>query len=221
MNLDGIQKLLLSHNSDDLLLSEDYEKLLSLDIKGIGSECDNYETSAHTLRMAHYCQILARAAGLDEKLQDIVFYASQFHDLGKLGIADTILLKPGKLDDDEFESIKTHARIGYDMLKYSQSGYFKAGAVICYSHHEKFDGSGYPLGLSGETIPILGRIVALADVFDTLTHVRPYKEAWSIEDSCQLLIEERGKHFDPDLVDLFIENLDEIKSIKRQFPDLV
>ena len=115
--------------------------------------------------------------------------------------------------------MKTHARLGYDILKYSQSGYLKAGAVISYSHHEKFDGSGYPIGLSGERIPILGRIVAVADVFDALTSVRPYKKAWSIEDACELLIEEKGKHFDPNLIDLFIENLDEMKSIKSRFID--
>ena len=162
---------------------------------------------------------MAKAAGLNEKVQDVVFHASQFHDLGKIGIGDEILLKPGKLDDAEFEIMKTHARIGYDILKYSQSGYLKAGAVISYSHHEKFDGSGYPIGLSGERIPILGRIVAVADVFDALTSVRPYKKAWSIEDACELLIEEKGKHFDPNLIDLFIENLDEMKSIKSRFID--
>ena len=191
----------------------------TLQLLGKSAEYKDSETSAHTVRVAHYCKVLAKSVGLNEKIQDVIFHASPLHDLGKLGIADKILLKPGKLDADEFEIMKTHARIGYDILKYSQSGYLKAGAVISYSHHEKFDGSGYPLGLSGERIPILGRIVAVADVFDALTSVRPYKDAWSIEDACALLVEEKGKHFDPNLIDLFIENLDEIKSIKSQFLD--
>jgi response regulator RpfG family c-di-GMP phosphodiesterase len=116
--------------------------------------------------------------------------------------------------------MKTHARIGFDILKYSQSEYLKAGAVISYSHHEKYDGSGYPIGLIGETIPIPGRIVAIADVFDALTHERPYKKAWSIEEACAFLVEEKGRHFDPKLVDLFMQNLDEIKSIKNKFSDV-
>jgi putative two-component system response regulator len=191
----------------------------TLQILGKSAEYKDAETSAHTLRVAHYCKVLAKAVGLNKKIQDVIFYASPFHDLGKVGIPDKILLKPGKLDADEFEIMKTHARIGYDILKYSHSGYLKAGAVISYSHHEKYDGSGYPLGLSGERIPILGRIVAVADVFDALTSVRPYKKAWSIEDACKLLIEEKGKHFDPNLIDLFMENLDEMKSIKDKFLD--
>lgn len=204
-------------NKATRLLQENEEETLQL--LGKNAEFRDSDTSAHTVRVAHYCRVLAKAAGLSEKIQDIVFHASPLHDLGKVGIADKILLKPGRLDNDEFEIMKTHAAIGYEILKRSKSGYLKAGAVISYSHHEKFDGSGYPLGLSGETIPILGRIVAIADVFDALTCVRPYKSAWSIEDACQLLKEERGKHFDPSLVDLFIENLDEIMSIRHQFMD--
>jgi two-component system, response regulator RpfG len=191
----------------------------TLQLLGKSAEYKDSETSAHTIRVAHYCRVLARLVGLNEKVQDVIFHASPLHDLGKVGIADKILLKPGKLDADEFDIMKTHARIGYDILKYSKSGYLKAGAVISYSHHEKFDGSGYPLGLSGDRIPILGRIVAVADVFDALTSVRPYKKAWSIEDACEFLIEEKGKHFDPTLIDLFMENLDEIKSIKNKFID--
>ena len=215
MTIHGMKALLLDNDLNDVLLSEDFEKLLSSDI-GV----ENHETREHTLRIAHYSKVLAKAVGLNEKLQDLAFYASQLHDVGKLDIADELLLKPEKLSDDEFEIIKTHARIGYDMLKYTQSGYLKAAAIICYSHHEKFDGSGYPMGLSGETIPVLGRIVAVTDVFDALMQERPYNELWSVEDACQLLIGEKGKHFDPLLVDLFIENLDEIKAIKSQYKDV-
>jgi len=192
----------------------------ALQVLGKSVEYKDYQAGGHTLRIAHYCKVLAKAAGLNEKIQDVVFHASQYHDLGKIGIADEILLKPEKLDEDEFEIMKTHARIGFDILKYSQSEYLKAGAVISYSHHEKYDGSGYPIGLVGETIPLPGRIVAIADVFDALTQVRPYKKAWSVEDACTLLVEEKGKHFDPNLVDLFMENLDEMKSIKSKFLDV-
>lgn len=215
MTIRGMQELFLENGLNDVLLSEDFEKLLSSH-----SGADTHETREHALRIAHYSKVLAKAVGLNEKLQDLAFYASQLHDVGKLDIADEILLKPKKLSVNEFEIIKTHARIGYDLLKYTQSGYLKAAAIICYSHHEKFDGSGYPIGLSGEAIPVLGRIVAVADVFDALTQERPYNELWSVEDACQLLITEKGKHFDPLLVDLFIENLDEIKAIKSQYKDV-
>ncbi|MHB8100059.1 MAG: HD-GYP domain-containing protein [Sulfuricurvum sp.] len=215
MTIHGMKALLLENDLNDVLLNEDFETLLSSGI----DQNNTHETSQHTLRIAHYSKVLAKAVGLNEKLQDLAFYASQFHDLGKLDIADELLLKPEKLSDDEFEIIKTHSRIGYDRLKYAQSGYLKAAAIICYSHHEKFDGSGYPIGLSGEAIPVLGRIVAVADVFDALTQERPYNELWSVEDACQLLIGEKGKHFDPLLVDLFIENLDEITSIQSRYKD--
>ncbi len=198
------------------LQDNEYE---ALKVLGTCAEYKDYKAGSHTLRVSHYCKALAKAANLKEKVQDVVFYASQFHDLGKIGIADEILLKQGPLNEDELEIMKTHSRIGYDILKWSKSGYLKAGAVIAYSHHEKYDGTGYPIGLSGETIPILGRIVAIADVFDALTHERPYKKAWNIEDACTFLMEEKGKHFDPSLVDLFIEHLDEMKVIKSQFTD--
>jgi len=174
----------------------------------------DHKEDGHTLKIANCAKVLAKAAGLNEKIQDIAFHASQLYDLGKVGIADELLLKPAKLDADEFEIVKSHAKIGYDILKYTQSPYLKAGAVISYSHHEKYDGTGYPIGLKGETIPILGRIVAIVDVFMALTSVRPYKEVWSDEDACAFLIEQKAQHFDPNLVDLFIENFDEIKSFR-------
>ena len=220
MTIRGMQALFLENGLNYVSVTEDFEKLLSSDNEELRAENENHETRGHTLRMAHYCKVLAKAVGLDEKLQDLAFYASQFHDLGKLGIAEELLLKSEKLSNNEFEIIKTHPRMGYDRLKYAQSRYLKAAAIICYSHHEKYDGSGYPMGLSGETIPVLGRIVAVADVFDALTQERPYNELWSVEDACQLLIHEKGKHFDPLLVDLFIENLDEIKAIKSQYKDV-
>ncbi|MDF1884160.1 response regulator [Sulfurimonas sp. SAG-AH-194-C21] len=156
-----------------------------------------HKDDKHSEKIAHYSKALARLSGLNEKIQDVAFHACPLYDIGKVGIAD----------EADSETMKTHARIGFDILKYTQNAYLKAGAVISYSHHEKYDGSGYPIGLKGETIPILGRIVAVVEVF----------EALSIEGACAFLLEEKGKYFDPKLVNLFIENLDEMKSIKNQF----
>lgn len=198
------------------LKESEYETLQML---GKSAEYKDPETNAHTQRVAHYCKLLASAYGLDESLQDIIFYASPFHDLGKIGISDNILLKPGKLDDDEFSIMKNHAKIGYEILKGSKSKYLKAGGVIAYNHHEKYDGTGYPNGLKGENIPILGRITAVADVFDALTSSRPYKKAWSLEDAFDFLIREKSLHFDPNLVDLFIENKNEVINIHNKFKE--
>ena len=189
----------------------------TLQLLGKSAEYKDPETKAHTQRVAHYCKLLASAYGLDENLQDIVFYASPFHDLGKIGIPDKILLKPAKLDTDEYEIMKRHSQIGYEILKGSKSKYLKAGGVIAYNHHEKYDGSGYPNGLKGENIPIFGRITAIADVFDALTSNRPYKKAWSVNEAFDLLIEEKEKHFDPFLVDLFIENREKVMQIHDEF----
>ncbi|MBP7784008.1 MAG: response regulator [Aliarcobacter sp.] len=191
----------------------------TLQMLGKSAEYKDPETNAHTHRVAHYCKLLAGAYGLDERLQDIIFYASPLHDLGKIGIPDNILLKPGKLDDAEFEIMKNHAKIGYEILKGSKSKYLKAGGVIAYNHHEKYDGTGYPNGLKGENIPILGRITAIADVFDALTSSRPYKKAWELNDAFDLLIKEKGFHFDPKLVELFIENKDEVIAINNKFKE--
>lgn len=189
----------------------------TLQMLGKSAEYKDPETNAHTQRVSHYCKILARAYGLDENLQDIIFYASPFHDLGKIGIPDRILLKPGKLDADEYEIMKKHSQIGYEILKGSKSKYLKAGGVIAYNHHEKYDGTGYPNGLRGENIPIFGRITAIADVFDALTSTRPYKKAWSVDEAFNLLIEEKNRHFDPILVDLFIKNKEDVMNIHNKF----
>lgn len=198
-----------------LRLKESEHEILQM--LGKSAEYKDPETNAHTQRVSHYCKILAAAYGLDESLQDIIFYASPFHDLGKIGIPDRILLKPGKLDDDEYEIMKKHSQIGYEILKGSKSKYLKAGGVIAYNHHEKYDGTGYPNGLKGESIPIFGRITAIADVFDALTSNRPYKKAWDVSEAFSLLLEEKGKHFDPALVDLFIANKEDVMSVHNKF----
>lgn len=141
------------------------------------------------------------------------------HDLGKIGIADSIMLKPGKLTDEEFTTMKNHPQIGADILGEEDSELIRLAKTVAMTHHEKWDGSGYPKGLRAEDIPIEGRIVALADVFDALTSKRPYKEAWSLEDTMALIREQSGKHFDPSLVELFEANLDQILEIKARFRD--
>ena len=198
------------------ILETKYE---TLRILGKTAEFKDPETASHVARVAHYSKLLARVYGLNENEQNILFYASPFHDIGKVGIEDKILLKAGKLDDEEFTIMKTHVQIGYDILKDSKSEYLKAGAQIAITHHEKYDGSGYPNALVGEDIHIYGRIVAIADVFDALTSNRPYKKAWSFEDALDLLKKEKGKHFDPKLIDLFIENIDEVKNIFQRFQE--
>jgi response regulator RpfG family c-di-GMP phosphodiesterase len=177
------------------------------------------ETGAHIQRMAHYSRVIARELGLYEGEQRLILEAAPMHDVGKIGIPDYILLKPGKLNHEEFEIMKGHARIGHELLKDSGSQILQAGAMIAASHHEKFDGSGYPNGLKGEEIPLFGRIVAVADVFDALTSERPYKKAWSLEDACVFLEEGSGTHFDRQCVEAFMRGWDEVIEIRQRYID--
>jgi response regulator RpfG family c-di-GMP phosphodiesterase len=141
------------------------------------------------------------------------------HDIGKIGIPERIINKPAKLTDEEFEIIKTHTTIGHDILKGSDRSILKAAAVIAEQHHEKWDGSGYPYGLKGEEIHIYGRITAIADVFDALDHKRSYKIPWELKDIIQYFIQNRSTHFDPDLVDVLINNIDSFTKIREMYPD--
>lgn len=177
------------------------------------------ETGAHILRMAHYAQLIGRRLGLPEPELDLLLHAAPLHDIGKVGIPDHILLKPGKLTPEEFEVMKQHARHGYDILKDSASAYLRAGADIAHGHHEKFDGSGYPQGLAGEAIPLFSRIVAVADVFDALTSQRPYKPAWPLERAHDFIVDASGQHFDPACVDAFIGGWAEVLEIRERFRD--
>jgi two-component system, response regulator RpfG len=177
------------------------------------------ETGAHIQRMAHYSALIARQLGLAEDYAEMLLDAAPMHDVGKMGIRDDILLKPGRLTPEEFEIMKRHAAIGHDILKGSASAVVQLGAVIALSHHEKFDGSGYPTGLAGASIPLEGRIVAVADVFDALTSERPYKKAWELQRALDFLREGSGAHFDPQCVDAFLGALDEVQSIRQRFRD--
>ncbi|MDE2416543.1 MAG: response regulator [Burkholderiales bacterium] len=177
------------------------------------------ETGAHILRMAHFSQIIARELGLSEADQYLLLEAAPMHDIGKVGIADRILLKPGRLDADEFEIMKRHATIGHDLLNGSLSRVLQAGAEIALGHHEKFDGSGYPQGIQGENIPLFCRIVAVADVFDALTSERPYKKAWEVEAAVDYLHAGSGSHFDPACVKAFFDAWDDIVAVRERFKE--
>jgi len=177
------------------------------------------ETGGHIKRMARYSQHIAKNLGLSVKEQDLMLEVAPMHDIGKVGIPDGILLKEGKLTPLEFELMKEHAQMGCDILSGSDSDLLQMGAVVAQTHHEKFNGKGYPSALVGEAIPIFSRIIAVADVFDALTSVRPYKHAWKIEDAIKLLKDESGEHFDPKCVEAFLQNWDAVLAIKDNFKD--
>ncbi|MBP9906334.1 MAG: response regulator [Rhodoferax sp.] len=177
------------------------------------------ETGAHILRMAHYSELIARALQLPKAEQELLLEAAPMHDIGKVGIADHILLKPGRLTPEEFEVMKQHAAFGYEILKGSESRVLQAGAEIARDHHEKYDGTGYPHGLAGDAIPIFSRIVAVADVFDALTSERPYKKAWSLERASEHIKASSGTHFDPQCVDAFFGNWEAVLEIRHRYQD--
>ena len=186
---------------------------------GRASEYKDNETGMHVMRMSHYSQVLSIAYGFPLSQAENLFNAAPMHDIGKIGIPDSIMLKPGKLTEEEFAIMKTHPEIGAEILGDSDSDLIELAKIVSMTHHEKWDGTGYPNQLQGEEIPIEGRIVALADVFDALTSVRPYKDAWSIDKTMDFIHEQKGLHFDPQLVDLFTEQLDKILEIKEQWKD--
>jgi putative two-component system response regulator len=183
------------------------------------SEYKDQETGDHIKRMSNYTVEIAREMGVNENSIEQLLYAAPMHDIGKIGVPDHILLKPGPLDDDEWEIMKKHTEIGAKILEGSSSGFIKLGELIALTHHEKWDGTGYPGGLKGEEIPFESRIVAIADVFDALTSKRPYKEPFSIEKSFKIISEGRGSHFDPDVVDAFFRIKDIILKIKDRYQD--
>ena len=186
---------------------------------GLAAEYKDNETGLHVIRMSHYTRLLAIACGLDEDEVDDLFNAAPMHDIGKIGIPDRILQKPAKLDDDEWRVMQNHPTIGADIIGRHATGMLAVACQVAQNHHEKWDGSGYPHGLQGEQIPLAGRIVAVADVFDALTSVRPYKKAWSVEQACDYLRAQRGLHFDPQLVDLFLTQLPAVAEIMEKWAE--
>ncbi|MBC3766956.1 response regulator [Neptunicella marina] len=186
---------------------------------GHAAEYKDNETGMHVMRMSHYSKILALAYGFSPEQADNLLHAAPMHDIGKIGIPDSIMLKPGKLTDEEFAVMKSHPNIGAEILGDDDSELITLAKVVALTHHEKWNGSGYPNGLKGEDIPIEGRIVAIADVFDALTSVRPYKDAWSVEETMEYISSQSGKHFDPKLVELIKQELPAILDIKQRYLD--
>ncbi|MFC6041092.1 HD domain-containing phosphohydrolase [Paenisporosarcina macmurdoensis] len=180
-------------------------------------ESRSQETGHHVKRVAKYSYELAKLAGLSESQCRLLKLASPMHDIGKVAIPDTILLKPGPLSKEEFDLMKTHTSIGYHVFKHSSRQLLRTAAIIAHEHHEKWDGTGYPNGLKEQEIHIFGRITAIADVFDALSSERVYKKAWSMEDIMTFLLEQRGKHFDPSLIDLFYQNIDTFIDIRLKY----
>lgn len=183
------------------------------------SEYRDPETGAHIQRMAHYSCLIAAELGMSAEEQEFILNAAPMHDIGKVGTPDHILLKPGRLDADEMAIMRQHAVIGYNILKSSEAAMLQLAAEIAHSHHERYDGQGYPNGLKGEEIPLIGRIVAVADVFDALTSVRPYKSAWTIEAARSFLLENSGTHFDPQCVDALMKRWPAVLEIRERFRD--
>jgi len=183
----------------------------------VAAEYKDLGSAVHIQRMSEYSALIARKLRLSPQRVELIYHASPMHDIGKIGIPQKILLKPGKLNQREWGDIKRHPTIGAKILQKSTSQLLRLGEIIALTHHEKWDGSGYPKGLRGTEIPIEGRIIAVADVFDALTSKRPYKGAFSNDRAFQILWEGRGKHFDPELVDLFLSSVDEIVEIQSAF----
>ena len=188
-------------------------------VLGRAAEFKDNETGMHVMRMSHYSRLIAEAIGMDDDEVELVLHAAPMHDIGKIGIPDHVLLKPGKLDDTEWVMMRQHPEFGADILGEHDSELLQMARVVALNHHEKWDGSGYPQGLAGEDIPLVGRIVAVADVFDALTSERPYKKAWDVEKAVGLLKEEAGRHFDPALVPVFLERMDEVREIMARYAE--
>ena len=221
-------KLHLEHHNQNVLLErrvtertrelEDTRKQVVRRL-GRAAEYRDNETGMHVIRMSKVSRLIARAAGLSERHAELLLDAAPMHDVGKIGIPDHILLKPGRLDGAEWEIMKTHAKMGADIIGDHDSDLLRLARAVALTHHEKWDGTGYPNGLAGENIPVEGRIVAIADVFDALTSERPYKAAWPSQDAAQYMQTQSGISFDPHLLTLFFSLLPEIERIRDKFSD--
>lgn len=197
---------------------EDTQRELIYRLGEVG-ETRSKETGNHVKRVALYSKLLAKKLGLNEDEVNRIYSASPMHDIGKIGIPDSILNKPDKLDEKELDIMRTHASLGHNILESSSRPILQAAAIISLTHHEKWDGTGYPNGLKGDDIHIFGRITAIADVFDALGSKRVYKQAWPLKDILNLFEEQKGKHFDPEFIELFMSNLDEFLEIKERYED--
>ena len=186
----------------------------------VAAEFKDHNTAEHIKRMSSYCNVLATKLHLSPEEAELLTITSTMHDIGKIGIPDDVLLKPGKHTPEELKVMKQHTIIGANILHASPSKLLQYGEIIALTHHEKWDGSGYPNGYAGKEIPLWGRISAVGDVFDALTSERPYKKAFSNKDALSIMKEGRGKHFEPQLIDLFMDNLDEVYTIQDMYKDM-
>jgi putative two-component system response regulator len=186
---------------------------------GRASEFKDNETGNHVIRMSHYARLIAQAAGMGEEFVDILFNAAPMHDVGKIGIPDGILLKPGKLDTAQWEIMRTHSAMGAEIIGIHRDDLLRTARIVALTHHEEWNGNGYPDKLKGEEIPLAGRIVTIADVFDALTSERPYKKAWPTEDAVRMIEEGAGVHFDPGLIQPFKSVLPEILKIGENYAE--
>jgi putative two-component system response regulator len=205
-------------------LSETHGRLRAASLEMVfrlsrAAEFRDEDTGSHLKRMSRYTAVISRRLGLSERTVDTILYAAPMHDVGKIGIPDSILLKPGKLDEREMKIMKLHTTIGAQILHGSTEGFLKLGEVIALTHHERWDGAGYPRGLAGKDVPLAGYITAVADVFDALTSKRPYKEAFPVEKALDIIREERGTHFNPEVVDAFFSVSSEILEIRTKHED--
>jgi putative two-component system response regulator len=208
---------LVQERTDEL----DKSRLEILHRLGSAGEYRDNETGLHVTRVCHYSRIIGQATGIPESEAQLLYNAAALHDTGKIGIPDSILFKPGKLDEDEWKIIKTHCEIGHKIIGTHEDSMLKTAASIALTHHERWDGSGYPRGLKRHNIPLFGRIVGIADVFDALTNVRTYKRAWPMGDAVNEIIRCSGQHFDPQLVDAFLLKMPELTAVQQQFADVV
>ena len=213
------QNILLEKRVQERTIELNNTRLEIIRRLGQASEYRDNETGAHIVRMSSMCALLGRLTGMSDARVDLLLNTSPMHDVGKIGIPDKILLKPGKLDDEEWRIMTRHTTIGADLLGGHDSKLMKLASEIALTHHEKWDGSGYPNGLRGEEIILEGRICALIDVFDVLTSRRPYKDPYPVDKACEIIKEGRGRHFDPDLTDLFFKNLDDFVKLKAEWSD--
>lgn len=214
-NKEMLQKQIEINKKNIEIIETQQEMVMKL---GEVVEYKSKETANHTIRVAEMAAVVGQKVGLSEEDCSLLRFSAPMHDVGKIGIEDRLLNKADKLTEDEYEVMKQHSKIGYELLKNSKRELLTSCAIVALQHHERWDGKGYPNGLKGKNIHLFGRIVALVDVFDALTHNRVYKSAWSIEDAKAYILNERGKHFDPDIVDVFIEVLPKILGIMDQFP---
>ncbi len=212
-----------THHLEELVLQRTMElqntHLELIRCLGQAAEYKDNETGLHVIRMSHYARIIAQQLDAGDEWVQLVFQAAPMHDVGKIGIPDSILSKPGKLTEEEWQTMRKHPEYGAEIIGDHSSMLLSMAREIALTHHEKWDGTGYPYNLSGDDIPLSGRVVAIADVFDALTSERPYKHAWAVEDAVALIQENAGKHFDPKLVAVFLKELPAVLEIKQKYAE--